>query len=800
MKVQRFSTASYAEGYRDDAWRQCASEAGLAVIKLVDTPRFFAHASVVTTPDGAHFLHVSSRAQALGLERPDPRAACLVLLIEGRMSLRQSGEAAQEIGPGDVLYGGAAAGALFSFSTDFRALFVKLPRQIMDSRLMAPLPDRLELTPAHAPFGQVFASLLGSAATNLDDLSLDELRSVEAAVTEFLVTSVFSRADIRALGGADGRRAALLHRITASMDNRLSDPELSLADVAREHGISPRNLQKLFEVNGQNFTAYLRLRRLEKCRDDLADPRHSQLFIAEICYRWGFKDPAYFSRSFREQFGVSARDFRRAPHLYLEGPVSGWSSRGRPGKVGWAPSEHNDNHPLDKPPHADDADEAMDEAVFSGVREHHVAATPASVHWGYFSRFLPPILEVQSGEVVTVECLTHHAYDDYERMIKGDPGAESVFHWTAEQKNVNRRGAGPLDASALGRGAGEGFGVHICTGPIAVAGARPGDLLEVRILDIEPRASRNPEFEGRAFGSNAAAFWGFHYDDLLTEPKHREVVTIYELDCRREHRCAKAVYSFRWTPQTDPSGVVHPRIDYPGVPVDHTTIEKRFGVLKDVEVPVRPHFGVIGLAPDHSGLVDSVPPSYFGGNLDNWRLGKGAKVYLPVAAPGALLSVGDPHASQGDAEICGTAIECSLTGRFQLIVHKKRDLQAKGLADINYPLIETPDEWVISGFSHPDYLDELGAQAQSEVYKKASVDSAMRDAFRKARRFLMTAKGLTEDEAISLISVAVDFGVTQVVDGNWGVHAVIRKSMFRCEALDGGGAADGAFEEEHSVD
>jgi len=142
-----------------------------------------------------------------------------------------------------------------------------------------------------------------------------------------------------------------------------------------------------------------------------------------------------------------------------------------------------------------------------------------------------------------------------------------------------------------------------------------------------------------------------------------------------------------------------------------------------------------------------------------------------------LLSVGDPHASQGDSELCGTAIECSLTGIFQVILHKKRELPGK-LIDLDYPLIETPDEWVITGFSHPNYLKELGKNAQTEVYKQASVDMAMRDAFRKTRRFLMTSKGLSEDEAISLMSVGVDFGFTQVVDGNWGVHAVIRKAMF----------------------
>jgi acetamidase/formamidase len=400
---------------------------------------------------------------------------------------------------------------------------------------------------------------------------------------------------------------------------------------------------------------------------------------------------------------------------------------------------------------------------------------------------------VQSGDIVTIETLTQHAYDDYERMIKGDSGAESVFHWTPDRKNVDRRGAGPVDASIYGRGSGEGFGVHICTGPIYVKDAAPGDVLEVRILDLMPRLSANAKFAGRAFGSNAAAWWGFHYDDLLTEPKPREVVTIYEIDCAAEGSCAHAVYNFRWTPQRDPYGVVHPTIDYPGVPVDHSSIIENHDVLRNVRIPTRPHFGVIAVAPVESGVVDSVPPAYFGGNIDNWRVGKGASVYLRVGVEGALLSVGDPHASQGDSELCGTAIECSLTGVFQLVLHKPRDQEGQFFADLESPLIETPEEWVLQGFSHPDYLREFGARARSEIYTQSSLDLAMRDAFRKARTFLMSAQGLSEDEAISLMSVAVDFGVTQVVDGNWGVHAIIRKALFKDRgAADGGNAPDRA--------
>ncbi len=271
-------------------------------------------------------------------------------------------------------------------------------------------------------------------------------------------------------------------------------------------------------------------------------------------------------------------------------------------------------------------------------------------------------------------------------------------------------------------------------------GAEPGDILEVRILDVKPRPCANPAYAGKTFGSNAAAWWGFHYKELLTDPKPREVITIYEIDTKGEKSWASAVYNFRWTPQTDPYGVVHRTIDYPGVPVDHKTVVERKGILKNVRIPLRPHFGVLGVAPREAELVDSIPPGYFGGNMDNWRVGKGATMYYPVAVKGALFSAGDSHASQGDSELCGTAIECSLTGTFQLIVRKRDTLKGTALDGLDFPLLETQEDWCLHGFSFANYLAELGKEAQSEIYKKSSIDLALRDAFRKMRRFLMTTR------------------------------------------------------------
>src|SRR6202035_5973812 len=171
---------------------------------------------------------------------------------------------------------------------------------------------------------------------------------------------------------------------------------------------------------------------------------------------------------------------------------------------------------------------------------YYLPANDKTVHWGFFSRSLAPLIEVASGDIVTIETLTHQATDDTERMVLGDPGAESVFYWDAKKKNVDRRGAGPMDSKI---GAGGGLGAHICTGPVAIKGAEPGDILEVRILDVMPRPSGNPQYKGKTFGSNAAGWWGFHYGDTLEEPKKREVVTIFELDATGERNWARALYN-----------------------------------------------------------------------------------------------------------------------------------------------------------------------------------------------------------------------------------------------------------------
>jgi acetamidase/formamidase len=267
------------------------------------------------------------------------------------------------------------------------------------------------------------------------------------------------------------------------------------------------------------------------------------------------------------------------------------------------------------------------------------------------------------------------------------------------------------------------------TGPIFVNGAKAGDILEVRYLAMTPRC---------AYGSNLAANWGYLYKEF----GETERVTIYRLDPGAGH--AEALYAY----------------DFPGKyltpgTITHCPACDRQTALPGVRVPARPHLGTAGVAPDVAGRVSTIPPGPHGGNIDNWRIGAGAVMYYPVAVDGALFSIGDPHVSQGDGELSGTAIEASLDVLFQVVVRK--DFTFPG------PLLETPRYWIVHGF-HED------------------LNVAMRAASLDMLGLLTEHRGLSRPDAYSLMSVAADFAVTQVVDGRQGVHVRMPRGIFPPQA------------------
>ena len=333
---------------------------------------------------------------------------------------------------------------------------------------------------------------------------------------------------------------------------------------------------------------------------------------------------------------------------------------------------------------------------------HDLPATPDTVHWGYFDNALPPALTVQPGDLVRVETITHQAGDAPDLLM--DDAIRSIF------TSVTDRGPGP----------------HLLTGPIAVSGAEPGDTLTVEILDLEPRLP---------YGTNLAGHWGQLYPDF-----GKERVTIYGFDLAA--RLARALFAYDWS--------TTPLANQPGTVVEPGSTPRE-PALPGVAVPLRPHFGTMGVAPAAPGRHHSVPPGDHGGNIDNWRIGRGGTMHYPVQVTGALLSIGDPHVSQGDGEISGTALESSLTGLIRVSV--RRDL------GFTFPVLETWDSWTVHGFG--DDLDE-----------------AMRQASLRMLELLGSQYALSRDDAYSLMSVACDFTVTQVVDQRQGVHARIEKRLF----------------------
>jgi acetamidase/formamidase len=188
------------------------------------------------------------------------------------------------------------------------------------------------------------------------------------------------------------------------------------------------------------------------------------------------------------------------------------------------------------------------------------------------------------------------------------------------------------------------------------------------------------------------------------------------------------------------------------IPIDRRA--KTAILAPGVVVPVtRPFFGVMGVAPlPAMGRISSMPPGVHTGNLDNKDLIAGTTLYLPVYAAGALFSVGDAHAAQGHGEVDVSAIETGNRGRFQLIVRKDMKL--------TWPRAENDTHWIVMGLN-------------------PNLEEAMKMAVRETISFITERfPKLSREEAYMIASIAVDYHVTQVVDGTKGIHGMIPKSIF----------------------
>ena len=312
MKVWRLTTESYPGAERHRAWRQAMHRLCLPVGELPRTPEFRGSVSCHVSPLGIEFAVVDASPHEIsGKYMDQPAAMWLVFLLDGQAQLIHHNQCV-ELERDDIAYGPCRTEATMRFPADFRVLHVRIPRLTLSPRVIAPLSLRIGHLRARSGVEHILAGMLRALAETLEEMRSRELRPVELALTEFLITSLGGEKTVFGLGGAAGARASHLHRICQSIETMLGDPELSLGRVAEEHGVSTRYLQKLFAGSGTSFSQYLRTRRLERCRADLVSPLHTQLSISEICFRWGFNGSAHFSRVFRNEYGTSPREYRYA--------------------------------------------------------------------------------------------------------------------------------------------------------------------------------------------------------------------------------------------------------------------------------------------------------------------------------------------------------------------------------------------------------------------------------------------------------------------------------------------------------
>jgi len=311
IKAWRFSTADYPRAERRQAWREVLSRLRLPLGEPPDQDPFRGEVSCIVSPLGMDFAVMSASPQAISGRNPNqPAAVWLAVLLKGEARFFD-GETTVDLDVGDIMYGPSGMNAALRLTTPFRLLFINAPRVAVDHRLIAPLSLRVGRLPGGHGLGHIFSGLLRATADALGEMTADQLRPIELALTEFLVANLAAEGSPASQGGASAARAAHLHRICQTIETMLSDPELTLEKVADADGISPRSLQKLFAGAGQNFSTYLRLRRLERCRLDLTSPMFASLSISEICFRWGFNGSAHFSRAFKDRYGVSPRDYRK---------------------------------------------------------------------------------------------------------------------------------------------------------------------------------------------------------------------------------------------------------------------------------------------------------------------------------------------------------------------------------------------------------------------------------------------------------------------------------------------------------
>lgn len=360
--------------------------------------------------------------------------------------------------------------------------------------------------------------------------------------------------------------------------------------------------------------------------------------------------------------------------------------------------------------------------AYSG--HYYVPSTLDTITWGYLpNRDAKAVLTVASGSTVVFDTVSHEG-------LLEDQGRDAEKYFKSHGvKSENILDEAKLITRSKLKHDFHKDGPHIVTGPVAIQGAQPGDVLKVEVLNIEPRVP---------YG--------------IISNRHGKGALVGEFPKKPTQANASAQHPERY-------GNVSTF-----TPIQKNSLGHYEGVIKtaqgpSIRFPLSPFMGLMGVAANTSQLVHSVPPALYGGNIDINELGKGATIYYPVQVKDALFYTGDSHFSQGDGEVSLTALEGSARATLKLTLLKAGQDRIPGQI-IHQPLAENAEFWITPG------LDE-------------NLDEAMKKSTREAIRFLNQEYGIEEHIAYAYLSAATDFEVSQVVDKTKGIHAMIRKADFK---------------------
>ena len=516
--------------------------------------------------------------------------------------------------------------------------------------------------------GRCSGRTLEAAAEALETLSPEAWNTIRLSLAEMLLTLARQKSPNAAEASAPAPRPRCCSGFMTRSNASSATPNHAGADRADRRHFRALSAEAV-RGTGDNFTHYLRERRLQRCSAELSNPTAahrrypiSPLAAASTMPRISAARFATVSACRRAHSGNSEAE--RVIESSAPGPASVAGRRMR------SPIRVRIGRRDDRAGRTG-AGRTRAPRHRTEPAHHHLPVDATHVHWGFFSRSLTPLIEIASGDTITIETLTQHASDDPERMISGDAGAESVFRWTSEDKTVDRRGAGPMDARSMAAAPAK---VLACTSAPGRSPSRaPSPAMSWKSASstwCRARAAnpgfRRPDFRQQRRGLVGLSLQGIAYraeaarggDDL--RDRHRS-------DDRTPGRSIPFAGSRRPIPTgscTRPMIIRACRCA--------RNRRRRHGLLRRHPYPAAAAFRRHRRGA-RAGLLDSIPPADFGGNLDNWRLGKGAGSICRSRSRGAAFGRRSAR-SPGRRRICGTAIECSMTGTFEVVLHQKADL------------------------------------------------------------------------------------------------------------------------------